>query len=154
MTGYDDLQRRFAAISSGQATRKLMGELGLLAVAEAKSLVPRKTGNLGRTIRVDRVTADSVTITAGGRRGIGYAKPVEYGTRAHTIVPRNKKVLAWGGSRRLSGSLRSGAKAQFFAKRVRHPGTRAKPYLRPGAAQALQRAGLAKMVVNAWNEAA
>lgn len=148
--GMSELQRRFEAIKD---TRKFLGSLGLLAVTYAKEMVPRQTGNLGRTIRLGQVTEDSAQIIAGGQNGVGYAQAVEFGSRPHVIVPRNRKALAWGGNRRLSGSLRSGSKATFFAKRVNHPGTKAKPYLRPAAEKAVEFAGV-EVIVKAWNDAA
>lgn len=48
-----------------------------------------------------------------------YAAAVEFGSRPHTIVAKNSKVLA---------NKRTG---QFFGKRVNHPGTRAQPFLFP-----------------------
>jgi hypothetical protein len=146
----DSLQKRMAAITD---KRKMLGILGLLAVEYAKVAVPRKTGNLGRTIRLGTVTDDSAQIIAGGQAGVGYAQSVEYGSRAHVIVPRTRKALAWGGARRLSGSLRSGAKATNFARRVNHPGTAAKPYLRPSAEKAVRDSGV-EVIVKAWNDAA
>jgi hypothetical protein len=148
--GMDELQKRLDALGD---TKKMLGQLGLMAVAKAKQLVPRKTGNLGRTIRLGSVTDTSADIIAGGQLGVGYARAVEYGTRPHVIVPRYAKVLAWGGSRRLSGNLRSGAKATNFARRVNHPGTKAKPYLRPAAEEVVRENGI-DLIVRAWNDAA
>lgn len=148
--GMEELQRRLNAVGD---TKKLLGRLGLIAVARAKELVPRKTGNLGRTIRLGTVNAAEAQIIAGGVNGVGYARAVEYGTRPHVIVPRYKKALAWGGSRRLSGSLRSGSKATMFARRVNHPGTKPKPYLIPAAQEVVQKYGIG-YVVEAWNSAA
>lgn len=175
--GYEELSARFSALRDGTATRQVLGQFGLLAVQRAKERVPRKTGNLDRTIRVAEidVQAQRVRVVAGGtgRRGanqygsyasgaVGYAAYVEFGTRPHVIEPRPGRrgrngrpaALAWGGARRLSGSLRSGARPTSFARRVNHPGTRARPYLRPGAQQALSDVGLADIVVQVWNEAA
>lgn len=149
--GLTALQRRFAAISD---THKMLGQVALLGVREAALLVPVKTGNLRRSIRLGTVSETRAQIIAGGRGGVGYAAMVEFGTGPHVIVPRTKRVLAWGGDRRLSGSLRSGAKATHFATRVHHPGSRAKPYLIPGAKRAIEKAGLGKVVVAAWNGAA
>lgn len=148
--GLDALRRRFAAITDGH---QLLGTLGLLAVQYAKELVPRKTSHLGQTIRLGTVTDTDAQVIAGGEQGVGYARAVEFGTRPHIIRPRNRKVLAWGGDRRLSGNLRSGAKATNFATIVHHPGTRAKPYLRPGAERAVRDSG-ANAIIKAWNEAA
>lgn len=148
--GLGALNKRLDAITDN---RRLLGRIGLQAVAYAKELVPRRTGNLGRTIRLGTVSETQASIIAGGEGGVGYARDVELGTRPHTIVPRNRKALAWGGDRRLSGSLRSGAKATNFAKRVNHPGTKAKPYLRPGAERAVKETGV-DVIVEAWNQAA
>lgn len=148
--GMDDLNRRLSAITD---TRKFLGQIGLRAVAIAKEKVPRKTGNLGRTIRLGTVTDSDAQIIAGGQGGVGYAQIVEYGSRPHVIVPRTKKALAWGGARRLSGSLRSGSAATIFARRVNHPGTKAKPFLRPAAEEAVKETGIAA-IIRAWDDAA
>ncbi len=155
--GIPALERRFAAISGPTANKRLLGQLGLLAVANAKSILypaHRKTGNLGRTIRLGTVTASEATILAGGKGGVGYARIVELGSRPHIIRPRNKKALAWGGRRRLSGSLRTGSKATNFATFVNHPGTKPVAYLRGGAERAIRQAGLKDKIVSAWNSAA
>lgn len=148
--GMDELQRRLDAVGDH---RKFLGKLGLMAVARAKELVPRKTGNLGRTIRLGTVTDTGADIIAGGQNGVGYAGVVEFGSRPHVIVPRYKKALAWGGARRLSGSARSGSGATIFAKRVNHPGTKPKPYLVPAAQEVVEKYGV-DLIVKAWNEAA
>lgn len=150
LEGMAELQRRFEALGD---TRKFLGQIGLRAVAIAKEKVPRKTGNLGRTIRLGNVTDTDAQIIAGGQGGVGYAQIVEYGSRPHVIVPRNKKVLAWGGARRLSGSLRSGSAATIFARRVNHPGTKAKPFLKPAAEEAVRESGI-DVLIRAWNDAA
>lgn len=153
LSGAKELQARLAAISD---THQIAGILGLRAVAEAKSLVPRRTGNLGRTIRLGRVDDDSAEVLAGGRLKVGYAAAVEFGTRPHEIVPRRRRALRWPASAsgaRLSGSPRKNA-AVRFAKRVRHPGTKAKPYLVPGIRKALTDAGLKVIIRDAWNRAA
>lgn len=156
LEGAGDLDARLRGLADGTASRMVLGRFGLLAVQRAKERVPRKTGNLDRTIRVGDVDEQnqSVTILAGGTSNVGYARYVEEGTAPHIIRPKAKKALAWGGARRLSGSLRKGAKATSFAKVVNHPGTRARPYLKPGAEAALAEVGLANVVVNVWNRAA
>lgn len=62
---------------------------------------------------------------------------VNFGTKPHTIRPRNKKVLAWSGGRRSpktkpgaikSNKGRSGRGATVFARAVRHPGTDARKF--------------------------
>lgn len=150
LQGKRQLQARLTAIGK---TEVMLRQVAVQGVAEAKSRVPRKTANLARTIRIGRVTRTNVSLFAGGVRSVGYAAYVELGTRPHDIVPRTRQALAWGGARRLSGSLRSGAKPTNFAKRVHHPGTKAKPFLRPGLMAAAETATI-KSVVKLWNGAA
>lgn len=157
--GIDPLQRRLAAIGNTQGVLRL---LAVASVREAKILVPRRTGNLGRTIRVGRVDDERAEVIAGGQNEIGYAAAVEFGTKPHIIRPRPGRIgrngrpaaLGWGGPRTLGGRLRKGGKPAFFARFVRHPGSRAKPYLRPGIERALQRGGIKAHIVDAWNRAA
>lgn len=152
ISGLPELQKRLAALGD---TRKFLGQLGLMAVAKAKGLVPRKTGNLGRTIRLGTVTTTEAQIMAGGLNGVGYAAAVEYGTRAHDIVPRVASVLSWpasAGDARLSGSVRSGGN-RAYAKRVHHPGTKPQPYLTPAATQVVSESGM-DILIKAWNDAA
>ena len=142
--GIPQLQARLHAIGGPG----FMRQVGLMAVREQKLLVHRKTGNLGRSI----VLASSSATNAVTEAGAGYAAYVELGTRPHDIVPRVARVLAWGGARRLSGSLRTGAKPEFFAMRVHHPGSRPYPFMIPGAQLAVQKSG-ANIIVSLWNGA-
>lgn len=150
LTGGRQLRARLKAMGD---TKLILREVGLASVAEAKRLVPRRTANLARTIRLASVTDTSVTIAAGGQNNVGYAAAVEFGTKRRVIVPRKAKVLAWGGARTLGGRLRKGAKPTNFARRVNHPGTRAQPYLLPGLVAGLRRLGL-DAIVAAWNKGA
>lgn len=136
--------RRMRALGE---TEPLMRAVQLSAIANAKALVPRRTGFLQRAIIPGSVSATHAEVIANAP----YAADVEYGTKPHDIVPKTKKALAWGGARRLTGSLRAGAKPDHFAKRVHHPGTKPKPYLVPGAKKAVADAGLRDAVVKAWN---
>lgn len=150
LQGGEALRKRLDAI--GDTPKVLLRDVGLHAVREAKLLVPRRTGNLGRTIRIGSISADHVDVVAGGQRNVGYAAAVEFGSRAHVIVPVRAKVLAWGGERTLGGRLRKGSRATNFARRVRHPGTRAKPFLIPGFERALRKVGL-DVLIDLWNKA-
>lgn len=127
-----------------------MRALQLSTVAEAQRRVPRKTGNLQRNIVPGAVSADHAVVEAR----TNYAAPVEFGQKPHVIVPKNRKALAWGGDRRLSGRLRTGSEPTHFAKRVHHPGAKPKPYLVPGAEAALKKAGILAGIVTRWNRAA
>lgn len=151
LKGERELRARLAAI---QDTRVLMGALAVVAVREAKLLVPRRTGNLGRTIRIGRVTKTNAEILAGGRNRVGYAAMVEYGTKPHRIVAVRARALAWGGPRTLGGRVRSGGRPTHFAKAVNHPGTRPHPYLRPGVQAAIRKSGMRDGLIALWNRAA
>ena len=149
ISGIPQLRARIEAIKPNE---KLLRTIALSAVREQKLLVPRKTGNLGRTIHLGRVTAQVAETIASA----SYAAYVERGTRPHVIRPRNRKALRFpadAGSARLSGSPRTGGRVRF-AKRVQHPGTKAKPYMLPGARRAIEGAGLRATLVAAWNDAA
>jgi hypothetical protein len=148
VVGVPQLQARLHAVG-GTGSSALMRQFGLRTVREAKLLVHRKTGNLGRSIRLASATPTQAVVIAGAH----YAAYVELGTRPHTITPKVARVLAWGGARRLSGALRTGAKPTNFAMVVHHPGTKPYPYLIPGAKIAVQSGG-AQVIVQAWDGAA
>ena len=168
ITGSRELHARLRAIGELQPT---LTRVGLISVAEAKRLVPRRTANLGRTIRIGSVSANHVDVVAGGRRNVGYAANVEFGTRAHTIVPKRKKALSFasqrlvnerfgpqrsiftlGGRVRASATRKFGNAAYVVTKRVHHPGTRAKPYLLPGLREGIR--SVTGLIIDAWNRGA
>ncbi len=151
LKGAEGLKRRIAAVSSKYVPMAIMKKWQMLTVRYAKlNAVPhRKTGNLERSIHAGEVTKLKATVEASA----AYAAIVEFGSKAHIIVPVHAKVLAWGGARRQTGSLRSGSSATIFAMKVRHPGTRPYPYLKPAAEKALQELGV-DTIITAWNEAA
>jgi hypothetical protein len=150
LQGYEQLQARLHAIGAGDTG--LMKQIGTAVVRESQLLARpnKKTGNLIRQIRVTAATPTSVTVTAGAP----YSGYVEFGTRGGTVItPKAARVLAWGGARRLTGSLRSGSKPTHFAMRVIRGATRAFPYLIPGAKRAIKGVGLDE-IVKRWNGAA
>lgn len=151
ITGQRQLQARLSAIA--KAPKEMLREVGITAVADAKRIVPRQTGNLGRTIRIGSMSDTHVEVKAGGQLSVGYAAAVEFGSKPHVIRPKLGKVLAWGGPRTLGGRLRSGGRPTHFAKVVNHPGTKPKPFLIPAFEYALRKVGIGK-IVERWNEAA
>ena len=152
IVGLDKLERRLKAVGGAKLGHGIMQKLAVSTVREAKLLVPRKTGNLGRSIQVLSVTDTSATVAAHAN----YAGFVEFGTRPHEITPNARKALRWAASasgRRLTGSPRVGADV-VFATRVHHPGTRPHPFMAPAAHQAVSKAGLSDVVIEVWNGAA
>jgi phage gpG-like protein len=132
-------------------TSALMKSLQATTIREAqKNFAPhRKTGHLQRATVRGPLTKTSAVV----RVNVPYAAPMEFGSKPHIIKPRNGKVLAWGGERRLSGRLRSGSKPTNFAAFVHHPGNKPYPFLRPGAETALREHGI-EPIIKAWNGAA
>jgi hypothetical protein len=148
LKGLPQLLSRFNAIKPNE---RLMRDLALSAVREQKIEVPRRTGNLGRSIRIGRVTPNEAQTIASA----SYALYVHEGTKAHDIRPKNRKALAFpaAGSSTLGGRVRSGGRVRF-AKRVRHPGTKANPFMLRGARKAVEGLGFASYVIERWNRAA
>lgn len=152
--GYRPLQARLTAIGD---TRGQARQLGLITVREAKLHVARKTGTTGRTIRLTRVTEDTATVEVAG------AGPyLERGTKPHIIRAKPGKTLRWPakgtpvtlGGRARTGAVRSLGNAAFrFASFVRHPGTKAQPFLIPAARKAIETVGLGQ-IIERWNRAA
>lgn len=151
LKGSDKLIRRLRALED---TRPILREVQLRSIAEAKALVPRKTGHLGRSILPGALTATHATVEAR----TPYAAAVEFGTRPHIIRPVKARMLAWPASRRLSGRSRtSGGKAVgpfIRAMLVRHPGTKPQPYLIPAIHKVLNDGGWREVIIGRWNGAA
>lgn len=129
-------------------TQPVLRTAQLKTVQNAQALVHRKTGFLQRNIRPGSISATNAQVVAA----TPYAASLEFGAKPHIIKPKNAKVLAWGGPRRLTGRLRSGASPTNFAMLVHHPGNKPYPYLIPGAKKAI--AGLKDIIVSVWNKAA
>ena len=98
--------------------QKVLKKSGFNIEARAKRNITNngsvKTGHLRRGITTD-VGNMEVTVHTSN---IKYARGVEEGTRPHTIRAKNKKALYWKG-------------AKHPVKSVRHPGSKAKPFLIP-----------------------
>lgn len=151
LEGYRPLQARLTAIGT---TKELMRLMGLETVRGAKHTVARKTGTTGRTIRMVGASDDRVTVE------VRAAGPyLEFGTRPHLISPRKGRVLRWpaqGTPVTLGGRVRKSAQglkgAYRFARSVRHPGTKAQPFLIPAARAAAAIVGVSKLIER-WNKA-
>ena len=98
--------------------QKVLKKSGFNIEARAKRNITNngsvKTGHLRRGVTTD-VGNMEVTVHTSN---IKYARGVEEGTRPHIIRAKNKKALYWKG-------------AKHPVKSVRHPGSRAKPFLIP-----------------------
>ena len=104
---------------AGRSLDDLMMFTANSMVADMQAIVQVDTGNLKRSLKV--------TVMSRGRIEIGpdtlmapYAWDVEYGTKPHVIEAKPGKVLRFQVGERV-----------VYTRRVRHPGTRAQPYVRP-----------------------
>jgi len=91
--------------------RALSASSAILAKHTVKGVVPWRTGFLVQTFRAE--------LTPGMLKWMptaSYAPFVEFGTKPHTIVPKDKKALYWPG-------------AAHPVARVNHPGTKANPFM-------------------------
>jgi hypothetical protein len=103
--------------------RRTHSSLTRRIATQARVDVPVRTGHLGRSIREDpQVFTGPFRVTGGVTAHAKYAAAVHEGTRPHVIRPRTAKVLSfvWRGER-------------VAFRRVNHPGTRARPFLRNAA---------------------
>lgn len=95
------------------------GEADARAVVNrAKVLAPVDTGRLRASIRVERRSFLGFRNRWIIGSDVSYAPFVNDGTRPHIIRPKNAQALRF----RVGGRV-------VFAKVVRHPGTRARPFL-------------------------
>lgn len=92
-------------------------------LAEVKQNIPVARGALRSTARIStraRGAEVSASVKVGGKhKGVDawYAHLVEYGTRPHKILPKTQ-----GGAMQFGG---------IQTRSVDHPGTRARPFMRP-----------------------
>lgn len=141
INGLDALQKALEELPGKLEANILRGALraGMKVIeAEAKALVPQDSGMLHDSIRVStaidrRQGRVRATVKAGGRKGkksAFYAHMVEFGVKAHEIRPKGARSLFFAGIAR---------------KLIQHPGTSARPFLRPAMdakqAEALLAAG-------------
>jgi hypothetical protein len=124
VVGYADVSRlaealRQTADQSGITTQQVLVQSANHILAEMEVRVPVRTGNLRNSLHIT-VEANRVIIGPDIQQA-PYAGYVETGTGPHDIRPRKPGgtlVFTVGGQK-------------VFAKRVRHPGTRAQPYVIP-----------------------
>jgi hypothetical protein len=146
--GLRALERRLAAIGHPKPVLKA---IQIATVSEAQKLVPRKTGHLQRSIQPGRLTDEFAIVDAR----TPYARYVEEGTGVHG--PRKRriqpgKVMAWKSNGRLTGRARSSGSGTIFATSTE--GSKAQPYLVPGAKAAVKAGGGKDVIIKLWNGAA
>lgn len=96
---------------------------------QARQDAPVRTGHLGRSVgEGDVKTVGPFTVTGSVHARADYALYVHEGTRPHVIRPRRAKALRF----EVGGRV-------VFAKMVRHPGVRARPFLRNAGVRVARR---------------
>lgn len=107
-----------------------------LPSSEGRKLYGLHEGSLRDSIRIStRVKGATVSasVKAGGKTRAGgdvwYAHLIEFtGAKAHTITAKGRKILSFGG---------------LFFQSVKHPGMRARPFMRPALESQAQAAVVA-----------
>jgi len=103
--------REAPSIAAPILQRALSASQATLAKHTVKGTVPWRTGFLTQSFRAE--------ISTGLLRWFptaSYAPYVEFGTKPHVILPKEKQALYWPG-------------AQHPVRKVNHPGTKANPFL-------------------------
>lgn len=114
----DKLLKELPAKIEGNIMRGAVRAGAKVLEEKAKQLAPVDDGDLRESIRVStrsRRGRVSATITAGNKK-VFYAHMVEFGTARHLIKPKKRKSLFFAGLAR---------------EVVDHPGSSAKPFMRP-----------------------
>lgn len=105
---------------SERFARFRMASLQRRIANQARVDVPVRTGNLGRRIKEGEIRTVRPRVVSGS---VGddahYAAPVHEGARPHVIRPKRAKALRF----EIGGRV-------VFARLVRHPGMRGRPFLR------------------------
>ena len=123
--GLEKVQRQFNKMQK-KSDSVMTNQIHLAAkriASHANRDVPVRSGRLLRSINVKlRNKFASVNVDAP------YALFVEKGTKAHTIEAKNASVLTNGKA--------------FFGKKVKHPGTKAQPFILKHVRPELKKVGL------------
>lgn len=137
------LEERTSAIRDAIAQR--MGAVTTMLMAKIKNdklsgqLLNQRSSKLYNSVRVDDVQVTDAEIGGGVLAGggpVNYARALEYGSKPHLIVAKNKKALAFQGSAQNAYAPWGGsfsAKSDtldIIVKSVKHPGTREYAFMR------------------------
>ena len=123
-----ELSKRFemaARVAPDLADRFLVNQFAEPVVREMRADAPVRSGALRDSIRFTHPERLKVVI---GSFGVSYAKFVAEGTKAHEIRPKNASALAF----KVGGKM-------VYAKVVRHPGTKANPFMSEAADKVAKR---------------
>jgi len=113
----DRIQAELAGRLIPRIVRRHGEQLNALMRVKLYQVVNRRTGHTGESIQ-----AEFKDVPGGAEAQVGPESEVgpwiEFGTEPHTILPKNRQALFWEG-------------AEHPVKRVEHPGTKPRPFMRP-----------------------
>lgn len=136
LRGSPELRARLKAI---RQTFKPLGKSWAIDTRDAaRRRVRKRTGKTAASFRVRNASQRKATVV-----GSFVANLIDTGTKIHDIVPKKRRVLAYGSQ----GQTR-------FSKKVHHPRTQAHPFKHAAALEGLKKNPMAEAVVRQWNEAA
>ncbi len=140
LKGVGDLKKKFAQLAIKAQTK--IGRKGLAAAAieyrkEIRSRAPRKTGKLGKSIRyrIKRKRRGLFVGRVGVSQEAFYARFIEYGSSPHRIP---SETVGRGRNKRKNDARVVIGGGVYSV--VEHPGTSAKPFIRPAFDAASRRA--------------
>lgn len=137
LKGGPELQRRLRALKV--AFKPLGRDWADDYVNLVRPQIPSKTGKTRRSVRRRNASMKKATVVASYT-----ATFIDAGAQRHTIRPKRGTRLVFQGS---------GGRT-IFAKKIDHPGVRARPFKKRIALLSLRRNPLAAYIVKAWNQAA
>lgn len=132
--GADGLERRIRAMN--RAAEGYPREWGGEYVRVARPQIPSRSGKTRQSVNLRSADTDSAEIEASR-----VAVLIDIGTLAHPIEPSQDALKFHRGGQTI------------FARRVDHPGMRARPWRERASEEALRRHPLDETVVDAWNRA-
>lgn len=133
--GAKELRARFKALR--QVFKPIGRDWADRTVQTAKGRVRVKTGKTKASIRRKHATQRKAAVVASHG-----ARFLDVGTAAHDMRPRKFSAMKFEHSR--NGR-------PVFTKRVRHPGSKAQPFLRVSARDELHSDSNINNVIKAWN---
>lgn len=123
ITGTDQVRATFSRLSDIMQRQAIAATaVKVEEYAEQQASRHSKTGALVGSLKKARLPNGSWEVYHDPRMA-PHAMFVHWGTKPHTIKPKNKKMLRWANGGRF-----------HFAKAVQHPGTKADPWFTRAAA--------------------
>ena len=113
-------------INNKAFTQDVLFNFANFLITEIQRRAPIRTGAYARSWRIRNQTSNTITVRSSAPPWLFIV--LEFGSRGHLIVPKERKTLRF-----LDGA------EVIFAQSANHPGTKPKPHVRP-ALRALARA--------------